>query len=99
MRGIISGRGAPTERLAGFVDHFLQPGMKELPTFLQDTKHTLQLLEEFNEKIVSGEETLEGVALVSLDVDKMYNNMTEELGVGACKEYLESKVLTDGGDK
>ena len=97
VRGIISGRGAPTERLAGFVDHFLQPGMKQLPTFLQDTKHTLQILEEFNEKIVSGVESLEGVAIVSLDVDKMYNNMTEELGMEACKDYLENRVPNGGG--
>ena len=97
VRGIISGRGAPTERLAGFVDHFLQPGMKQLPTFSQDTKRTLQILEEFNEKIVSGVESLEGVAIVSLDVDKMYNNMTEELGMGACKDYLENRVSNGGG--
>ena len=30
LRGIISGNGAPTERLAGFVDLFLQPGMEGL---------------------------------------------------------------------
>ena len=33
LRGIISGRGGPTERLASFVDFFLQPGMKQLPSF------------------------------------------------------------------
>ena len=31
--GIISGRGGQTERLSCFVDHFLQPGMKDLLTF------------------------------------------------------------------
>ena len=97
IRGIISGRGAPTERLAGFVDHFLQPGMKELPRFLQDTKHTLQVLEEVNQNIKSGQVSLDGVGLVSLDVDKMYNNMTEYLGRGACKEYLEGRVSNGGG--
>ena len=34
IRGIISGKGGPTERLAWFIDHFLQPGMKALPSFL-----------------------------------------------------------------
>ena len=33
LRGIISARDEPTERLAGFVDYFLQPGMKNLPSF------------------------------------------------------------------
>ena len=30
VRGIISCLNSPTERLAGFIDHFLQPGMKSL---------------------------------------------------------------------
>ena len=38
-------------KLYRFVDHFLQPGMKELPTFLQDTKHTLQIVENINTSI------------------------------------------------
>ena len=54
LRRIISGRGGPTERLASFVDFFLQPGMKELPSFLQDTKHVLQIIDEVNEKVNTG---------------------------------------------
>ena len=91
VRGIISCKGAPTEKLAGLVDHFLQPGMKQLPSFLKDTKDTLQIIENMNEKIESGEFSLEGVALMTLDVDKMYNNMTEELGLTGCRKYLESR--------
>ena len=96
LRGIISGRGAPTERLAGFVDYFLQPGMKKLPSFLQDTKHTLQILYEINQKIENSDVSLEGVAMVTLDVESMYNNMTDELAGGACKEFLEGGR---GGDQ
>ena len=99
LRGIVSGCGAPTERLSGFVDFFLQDGMKNLETFLEDTKHTLQIIEDLNDKIDAGEVSLEGVALVSLDVDSMYNNMSEELGTQACREYLESRTfLGDGTD-
>lgn len=96
IRGIISGRGASIERLAGFVDHFLQPGMTGLPTFLKDTKHTLQVIEELNNKIENEELSLEGVALITLDVDKMYNNITEDLGRGACKKYLETRNSQGG---
>ena len=91
LRGIIAGQGGPLERLGGFVDHFLQPGMKQLPSFLQDTKHTLQILEEINEKIDSGEVSLEGVALVTLDVESMYNNMTKDLARVATSQYLEGR--------
>ena len=76
IRGIVSGRGAPTERLSGFVDHNLQAGMQNLATFLKDTKHTLLIIEQINDKIGAGEVSLEGVGLVSLDVDSMYNSVS-----------------------
>ena len=71
------------------MDFFLQPGMKQLPSFLQDTKHVLQLIEDINQKIENKEVSLTGVALVTLDVESMYNNMTEELAGGASKSFLE----------
>ena len=89
LRGIISANGGPTERIAGFVDFFLQPGMKNLPSFIQDTKHLLQIIEEINLKIENEEVSLSGVAIVTLDVVSLYNNMTEDLAGGACKEFLE----------
>ena len=79
--------------MAGFIDHFLQPGMKGLSSFLQDTKHTLQLISQLNDQIENGELSLEGVSLVSLDVKQMYNNITEDLGNYACRRYLESRPL------
>ena len=91
IRGIISGCGSPTERLSGFIDHFLQPGMKSLGTFLKDTKHTLQIISKLNDQIDNGELSLDGVSLVSLDVNKMYNNITEDLGKSACEKYLQSR--------
>jgi hypothetical protein len=97
IRGIISGRGAPTERLAGFIDHFLQPGMKGLETFLQDTKHTLRIIEEINERIDQGEFSLDGIGLVTMDIESMYNNITEDLGLGAVKKYLDCRQYQ--GDK
>ena len=53
--------------------------MKQLPSFLQDTKHVLQIIDEINQNIEAGEVSLDGVALVTLDVEAMYNNMTDEL--------------------
>ena len=51
----------------------------------QDTKHVLQLIDEMNKPIENGEVSLDGVALVTLDVEAMYNNMTDELAGGASK--------------
>ena len=57
--------------------------MQNLETFLKDGKNTLKVIEEINDQVQIGNIDLEGVALVSLDVEAMYNNMTEELGTGA----------------
>ena len=99
MRGIISGCGSSTERLSGFVDYFLQPGMKSLPSFLQDTKHTLQVIESINDQIESGQFSLKDVNLVSLGIISMYSNMSDELGMSACKEYLDSRNFTENCDE
>ena len=48
VKGIISAVNSPLERLGGFVDYFLKPGMQNLPTFIQDTKHVLQIIDELN---------------------------------------------------
>ena len=85
LRGIISARSSPLERLAGLVDYFLKPGMENLPTFLQDTKHVLLEVDELNKRIEQGEVSLNGVALVSLDIESMYTNMSLELGKSAFK--------------
>ena len=65
---------------------------------MQDTKHTLQVIEDINNKIDSGELSLDGVGVVTLDVESMYKNMSEELGTAASKEYLNSRVVQGGGN-
>ena len=72
--------------------------MRKLDSFLEDTKHTLQVIEDFNDKVDCGEVSLEGVALVSLDVESMYNYMSENLGTEACREYLESRISQADGN-
>ena len=42
---------------------------------------------------------MDGVALVSLDVESMYNNMSERLGTSACEEYLESRSFQEYGNQ
>ena len=37
-------------RLGDYCDFIINPGMQKLPTYLKDTKHALQLIEDKNEK-------------------------------------------------
>ena len=50
------------------------------------------MIEEINDKIELGSMSLEGVALVTLDVEQMYNNITDDMGLGACRKYLENRI-------
>ena len=65
---------------------------------MKDTKHALKIVEEINEKVESGELSLDGVGLATLDLEKMYNNMTEDVGVAACKRYLETRTSSGMDD-
>ena len=38
---------------------------------------------------------LDGVGLVSLDLESMYNNMDLDLGTKACKEFLDSRYTNN----
>ena len=53
--------------------------MKSLPSFLNDTIHTLQLIEETNDKISSGDISLEGVGLISLDLESSDQALLEKI--------------------
>ena len=72
--------------------------MQNLETFLKDGKHTLKIIEDINEQIEIGAINLDGVALMSLDVEAMYNNITEQLGIEASKEFLKSRIFQGDGD-
>ena len=67
----------------------------ELPSLIQDTKHTLQIIKCINEKVEKGEVSLDGVAIVTLDVESMYTNMTSELARAACSEFLHGGISGD----
>ena len=43
-RPIMSGNGCPTERISQFVDFFLQPGVKNIQSYIKDTTHFLSVL-------------------------------------------------------
>ena len=78
-----------------FADHFLQPGIKNLPSFIQDTKHPIKQIESINEKVEKGDVSLVGVAIVTLDVKSMYTNMTSYLSGVASDEYLHGGISGD----
>ena len=82
-RPIISANGCPTEKISQFVDHFLNPAMQKLKSFVKDTTHFLRIL--------SGLQQLpEDTLLVTLDVESLYTNIPIALGLEAAKITLQN---------
>ena len=46
LRPIVSGFDSPTDNLSKYVTHYLQPLTDKLPSFIKDTKHFLQLIND-----------------------------------------------------
>ncbi|KAJ1160349.1 hypothetical protein NDU88_000851 [Pleurodeles waltl] len=70
-RPIVSGIGSALEPLSKFVDFFLQPIVKRIPTYLKDTTHVLLLLES-----IAFDKSKE--LLITLDVESLYTNILQE---------------------
>jgi hypothetical protein len=80
-RPIISGNGCPTEKISQFVDHFLNPPNSDLRSFVKDTTHFLQTLQEVGQ-------LPENTLLATLDVTSLYTNIPNDVGIQAARETL-----------
>ena len=80
-RPIVSGNGCPTERISQFVDFFLQPGVKDIRSYIKDTTHFLSVLSSLDK-------LPEGAILATLDVSSLYTNIPNREGIEACNIML-----------
>lgn len=82
-RPIVSGIGGPTERLAEYVDLFLGPLVRNLPSYIQDSKHILSIMADM--------EWQQGTMLVTLDVVSLYTSINPALGLEAISKILSNR--------
>ena len=80
-RPIISANGAPTEKISQFVDHFLNPPTQKLRSFVKDTTHFLQILDNIGKLPPN-------CILVTLDVSSLYTNIPNDEGIAAARDTL-----------
>ena len=79
-RPIVSANSCPSERISQFVDHFIQPLVKELPSYLRDSSHLINLIR--NLRIPKDS------ILATLDVTSLYTNIPNNQGIEAVGDYL-----------
>ncbi|XP_070546065.1 uncharacterized protein [Ptychodera flava] len=82
LRPIVPQCNSLTTPLAKFVDHHLQPIVKSLPSYLKDTKHHLQDLDQI--KLTNDS------LIVTMDVVSLYTNIPHEYGITSVKQALDN---------
>ena len=80
---IVSGNGCPTERISEFIDFFLQPLIKCIPSYIKDTTHFLQCLMRIGN-------LPPGSILGTLDVASLYTNIPNKEGMEAADTALQA---------
>ena len=81
IRPIVSSCESPTENISQFLDYWLQPIMRNLPSYLKDTS---QLINEL--RMLSVEPN---TILVTIDVKSLYTCIPHLEGIQACTEALQ----------
>ena len=68
--------------------------MEKLPHRLEDTSHFLRKVIAYNERRLQ-EDDPKPLILCSWDIEAMYPNITNELGLTACRELLEKREVQE----
>lgn len=79
-RPVISSINCHTERISEFVDHHLQPRVKELPSYVQDTTDFINKTKDLH--------IPENSILVTMDVSSLYTNIPNKEGIEAVEKIL-----------
>ena len=89
LRLITSCCGTAIENLSAFTEFYLKPLAQMLPSFVKDTTHLLQKIEDLNKTGPFPEGTL----LVSWDVVSMFANIDNNLGIKAVTNALNLREI------
>ncbi len=82
---IISANECPTEKISRYVDHFLNPLAKQVPTYIKDTTHLLDILRKLNHVSPNS-------ILVTADVSALYTSIPHIEGLAAIREALSTRA-------
>ena len=95
IRPIISAGGSLTDQLLNYVTHFIQLLVKRFPSYIEDSKHFLQLLEPLLEFV---QPLPEKAILVTAEVASLYTNIPHEGGIESALDFikLHASTLTPG---
>ena len=70
-RPIVSGSGGPTEKISQFVDHFIGPLVPLSRSYIRDSTHMINILQDFK--------TIPNMLLCTLDITSLYTNIPHDV--------------------
>ena len=79
--------GCPSERISQFVDHYIQPLVQKLLSYLRNSIHLINILK--------GLRLPNNAILASLDVTSLYTNIPNTEGINATASYLSKYRSAD----
>ena len=88
-RPIISGCNSPTSNLSKYIDYYLTPIVKQIPSYIQDTTHFLRKIKESAGDIPCNS------FLVTFDVKSLYTNIPHDEGINVCISALQAFYGSD----
>ena len=86
---IISGIDSPTANLSVYLDYYLKPIVRTLPSYIKDTGHFLQTILDDNLEIPVNS------ILLYMDVRSLYTNIPQDKGTDVCLSALNEFYGTD----
>ena len=84
-RPIVSGIDSITSRVGRYIDFYLQPLVKKIPSYVRDSKHIMNILSDVPPTL--------GLWMITIDDKSLYTIIPHELGLEAVRHYL----LRDSG--
>ena len=87
LRPIVSHVNSCTRRLSEFLDSFLKRQAQLCSSFVRDTKHFLQKIEE-----IKSTKLPDNTILVTMDGTSLYTNIDHHEGADACFDKLEKRT-------
>ena len=82
-RPVVSSVNCHTVNISKYVDHYVQPIVKEIPPYVKDTQ-------DFPKKLEKVKDIPQESLLVTLDVNSLHTNIPNNEGIKAVKESYEN---------
>ena len=86
-RPVVSSINSHTTKSSEFVDYYLQPFVKSLRSYVQDTTNFINKIESVSKHL------LQKAILVTMDVKSLYTNIPKREGINAVKSFLDTSSI------